>query len=391
MALQIRRGTNVQRLLYTPLIGEMVFVTDYQTAGADPIYVGDGVTPGGVAVGQNAVLGGTVEGDINLNTHSITGNGTINTTGDISNLGNMQTRKITITGNGGVAVVSTGSITSTGDINVTGDVLVDGNVEALQVISDLHGSVVSDDGATILVNSDTKTFSGETIALAGGTSVSTLSGDGLIFENADPLVNFVYGSEAKPFAPTFYEQQPSRHYGKLVGTGNDVTFPGANLYLTYRGTLATPTTIQGGDRLHGTLVQSFNTASGSSPAFAGGMFWVAEDQAGAQAGEVPSTFVLGSGLNVAQAIFATRTETSNNNDALKYTSKGVLKVTSIDLKEFSNADRAAIQSSLGNGSIIYNYEPIDASDPQNHVPVGSPRLQILINSVWYNIPVSPAG
>ena len=77
MALQIRRGTNAQRLLYTPIVGELVFVTDYLSATVDPIYVGDGVTLGGVAVGQNAVLAGNMEGDIILNNNDITGSGNL--------------------------------------------------------------------------------------------------------------------------------------------------------------------------------------------------------------------------------------------------------------------------------------------------------------------------
>lgn len=391
MALQIRRGTNVQRLLYTPLIGEMVFVTDYQTAGSDPIYVGDGATPGGVAVGQNAVLQGNAEGDINLNSNDIIGTGNINTTGDISNLGNMQTRKITITGNGGIAVVSTGSITNTGNVNVTGDVLVDGNIEAINVTSDLVGSVLSNDSTVVLVNAVNNTFNGESIVLSGGDGVTTINGEGLVFDNADPVANFTYGTEAKPFAPAFYEQQVARHYGRLIGTGNDVTFPGGNLYLTYRGTLAAPATIQTGDRLQGTVIQSFNTVSGSNPAFAGAAVWIAEDQTGAVAGIVPSTFVLGSGADVAQAMIVDRTETSTTNNALKYSSKGVLGVTSLNLRALGNADRTALTPFVDEGTIIYNYEPTD----QNGDPLGQGGLQIRVGAGggggWYNIPLGSAA
>jgi hypothetical protein len=392
MALQIRRGTNVQRLLYTPLIGEMVFVTDYQTAGSDPIYVGDGATPGGVAVGQNAVLGGNVEDDINLNTNDIIGTGNINITGNISNLGNSQTRKITITGNGGVAVVSTGSITSTGNLNVTGDILVDGDIEGINITGELHGTLVSDDNATILVNAATNSFAGETIVLSGGNGVATINGESLVFDNADPIANFTYGTEAKPFAPAFYEQQVTRHYGKLVGTGNDVTFPGGSLYLTYRGTLAAPTTIQTGDRLQGTVIQSFNNSNAlAGPAFAGAALWIAEDQTGAAAGIVPSTFVLGSGADVAQAMLVDRTETAGTNNALKYTSKGVLGVTSINLRALGNAERTALTPFVDEGTIIYNYEPTN----QNGDPLGQGGLQIRVGSgpggVWYNIPLGSAA
>ena len=47
MAFQIRRGTNAQRLTIIPLQGELIFTTDTKA-----LYVGDGTTAGGVAVGS---------------------------------------------------------------------------------------------------------------------------------------------------------------------------------------------------------------------------------------------------------------------------------------------------------------------------------------------------
>ncbi len=45
MALQIRRGTDAERLGITPLAGELVYCTD-----TDKVFVGDGSTPGGISV-----------------------------------------------------------------------------------------------------------------------------------------------------------------------------------------------------------------------------------------------------------------------------------------------------------------------------------------------------
>jgi D-arabinose 1-dehydrogenase-like Zn-dependent alcohol dehydrogenase len=45
MALQIRRGTNAERLTITPLQGELLFTTDTKN-----LYVGDGTTQGGVVI-----------------------------------------------------------------------------------------------------------------------------------------------------------------------------------------------------------------------------------------------------------------------------------------------------------------------------------------------------
>ena len=46
MALRLRRGTDAERLLVTPLQGELVYATDTKK-----IYVGDGAVAGGVLIG----------------------------------------------------------------------------------------------------------------------------------------------------------------------------------------------------------------------------------------------------------------------------------------------------------------------------------------------------
>ena len=46
MALQLRRGTDSERLLITPVIGELIYTTDDKK-----LYAGDGTTAGGVEVG----------------------------------------------------------------------------------------------------------------------------------------------------------------------------------------------------------------------------------------------------------------------------------------------------------------------------------------------------
>jgi hypothetical protein len=49
MALRLRRGTNAERLAITPQEGELIYVTDYNTASVSPLWVGDGTTAGGIA------------------------------------------------------------------------------------------------------------------------------------------------------------------------------------------------------------------------------------------------------------------------------------------------------------------------------------------------------
>ena len=90
MALQVRRGTNAERLGITPLVGELIYVTDTKQ-----LYVGDGTTAGGTTTIANTIdsllsdttpqLGGTLD----LNNHDITGTGNINITGTITATGNI--------------------------------------------------------------------------------------------------------------------------------------------------------------------------------------------------------------------------------------------------------------------------------------------------------------
>lgn len=390
MALQIKRGTEAQRSLYTPMVGELVFVTDYLSAGVDPIYVGDGVTLGGVAVGQNAVLAGNAEGDINLNSNDIIGTGNLQFTGNINNVGNITTKKITLTGDGGVAVVSTGSITNTGNVNISGDIISSGSIQAVTVESDLVGSVLSSDSSQVLVNAVTNTFNGEgvTVRNLAANSVTTLTGAGMTFQDSDSFVNFQLGSENAPFTFTQFEQQPYVHFGRIAldGDGN-LTLPGTHDYTIYRGTLANPENIQTNDKIGGFFYRSYNNKVGlgaASEGLAGAMGFIAEDQTGAPAGVVNATFILGSGISATNALLVTDTPLADNNDLLKYSSKGELKITALNLRALGNAERTALTPFVNDGTIIYNYQPTDATA----APLGQPGLQVRINSVWYNIPVS---
>ena len=90
MALQVRRGTNAERLGITPLAGELIYVTDTKQ-----LYVGDGTTAGGTTTIANtidSVLADTspqLGGELDLNGNNITGTGNINITGTITATGNI--------------------------------------------------------------------------------------------------------------------------------------------------------------------------------------------------------------------------------------------------------------------------------------------------------------
>lgn len=93
MALKLRRGTDSGRSGFIPAQGELIYTTDTKL-----VYVGDGITVGGVGVGGGGAGGGITTiiqdpapqlgGNLDLNTHSITGTGSISITGGITSTTN---------------------------------------------------------------------------------------------------------------------------------------------------------------------------------------------------------------------------------------------------------------------------------------------------------------
>jgi hypothetical protein len=398
MALQIKKGTDAQRSQYTPLVGELLYVTDHIQAGVDPIYVGDGVTAGGVPVGQNAVLSGSMEGDIILNNNNITGTGNLTFTGNINNTGTTTSKKITITGNSElidgqtvvVAVDSTGRISHTGNINVSGNITSTGVVQAVTVESDLIGSVISSDSTEILVDADTNQFFGNQITLSdavSGTSVA-LSGNSVIFSSSDPLLPLEFGSPSNPISFSKYDFGPDLRFSKIFDEEDGPSLAGTSVITTYKGDLSDPDNIVEHDIVGGTFFQSFNgktTGAGAVPAvngFAGAFAFVAEDQTGATPGTILTTFVVGTGQGANDVINDDNLNfTDDTNDLLKYTSKGVLKIKAIQLRQLNRSQRDELNADLDSGSMVYVTDPTDS----NGDPLGNPALQVKINGAWFNI------
>jgi len=88
MALQIRRGTNADRLTITPAEGELIYTTDTKL-----LYVGDGSTVGGLEItdGGDPHISALVEdtnpqlgGNLDLNSSDIEGTGNIDINGNVT-------------------------------------------------------------------------------------------------------------------------------------------------------------------------------------------------------------------------------------------------------------------------------------------------------------------
>lgn len=148
MALQLRRGTNAERLAITPALGELIFVTDYSSAAVAPLFVGDGTTVGGNPVGASDLNFTGIEGNVTPDTDSTRDLGT-----NTERWANAYVDDITVTNRvtgvvrgdvekaDGTVVfdAATGSITA----NITGSV-------SGSVVGHVVGSVFGDDSTQLV-------------------------------------------------------------------------------------------------------------------------------------------------------------------------------------------------------------------------------------------------
>jgi len=127
MALRLRRGTNAERAVITPVEGELLYTTDTKD-----IYVGDGTTQGGTKI---TALTELVEdttpqlgGDLDLNSNNLTG---------------------------------------------VGNIVIDGTLTVPQIVTDLLA-----DDSTLVFDSATQRLAVEDIVIAGSTTIINGSTNG---------------------------------------------------------------------------------------------------------------------------------------------------------------------------------------------------------------------
>lgn len=149
MSLQLRRGTNLERQSIVFREGELIYTTDTKV-----LYVGDGTTLGGVAVGSGPGFGGSLGSNLNLNGFEINGLGDIDITGTI-----------TATAFGGITLETLEDVIIS--TPVLGDVVAyDGTQFANLTLEDLlftkavSPTIISTDGSTVIVNSETSEIFG---------------------------------------------------------------------------------------------------------------------------------------------------------------------------------------------------------------------------------------
>ena len=206
MALRIKRGTNAERLSYTPELGELIYVTDYESAGVSPVWIGDGSTTGGNEVSSGSGGSGITDivndttpqlgGNLDLNSYDITGTGDIDTTGNINATGSIDVNL---------------NIDAGGYVNAT---TMAANLFNGSFDGDLTGSVFSDsssvivDGVNNTINTNSATIGALDINnLAGLTTTTNLTLNtptGLDFNATNSSQNLEFKLKGKGGAANIY-------------------------------------------------------------------------------------------------------------------------------------------------------------------------------------------
>ena len=178
MPLQIRRGTDAERQgSFTPAEGELIYTTDTKK-----LYVGDGITPGGVAI--DTVGGGaSVLGDLTDVSGAAPTVGQVlkwdgaNWVPDTDTTGMSALADDDSPALGGNLDLNSSSITGSGNINIIGDIVCTNEIDANVVNGNFHGpsfgDVIADDSTTILVDATQQKFNG-TLETNTITSTNTL-------------------------------------------------------------------------------------------------------------------------------------------------------------------------------------------------------------------------
>lgn len=305
MALRLRRGTNAERLLITPVEGELIYTTDTKL-----LYVGDGSTAGGTLVTGSGGGGGATSLEDLIDTDvvgaldnqvltwiastskweptTIPGAGAIDLA-DLADVflpspeyeqviyfdglnwraGNVQNLisygsdlTINIVGEDSTRLVDVTNNTLTGDLtgNVTGDLfdpegiaIVDHNLRLLvgnvngNVTGDLQGSVFGAD-STMLVNGLDSVLTGPV-----DTSSVNVSGDVVIQGTGGITINT--------------EQDAEDGFNLFSITSSKETEIGSAIVFTKsRGTLAAPTALQDGDEIMGINYIGYDSDNSPAPA-----------------------------------------------------------------------------------------------------------------------------
>ena len=195
MALRLRRGTDAERLLVTPIEGELVYTTDTKK-----IYAGDGSTIGGTEIaGLNSVVADTspqLGGNLDINGKNITGTGNITIDGTITAPqfeGNILADDSTLVFNSATQSLAITNLDISGDIDLTE------STNKLDVYSN-HASTSS----SIVLNRSKGTKASPTALIDNDNifSVNFVGHDGSDYVGGSSIVSDVDGTVSSGIVPS---------------------------------------------------------------------------------------------------------------------------------------------------------------------------------------------
>jgi len=173
MALLLRRGLEADRLSITPEEGELIYVTDTKL-----IYVGDGVTPGGILVAGGGGPTPTPTYALGRSSATVNEGGSVTITLTTTNVSNGTAVPYTITGTG----ITAGDL---GLGSLTGSFTVSSNTASLVITVANDFATEGTETFTLTLNSITPTVNVSSTAIIEGGDPSSSSFD-LVLEGGDP-------------------------------------------------------------------------------------------------------------------------------------------------------------------------------------------------------------
>lgn len=267
MALQIRRGSETDLSTFTPAIGELVFDTTNKK-----LYIGDGVTVGGIDVSIAGGIGGPLSSTINLNTFNIVGVGDINLDGSITATGSvLGSFEGTLQGDvvGTLIGDAYGNLVGGSVFGSDSSVIIDGITNT--VVGDLTGKVLSSITGNIVLDNSlwTPMYYGSVSGNVAGDVIGDVYGnvvgvDSLLMVDATNTVLRVRDieiSENNIDAGSQSLNIKSNNIRALEVFGSTTGAPGNIPYIhlnTSRGTTEEPSNMQPGDIIGGFGFRAFN-------------------------------------------------------------------------------------------------------------------------------------
>ena len=217
MPLQIRRGTDAERLgSFTPAEGELIYTTDTKK-----LYVGDGITPGGVAIDTVGSGGGgasTLNDLTDVNAGGAANGSILKYNGSSWAISTDDTVLFQDTAPtlGGNLNLNNYNITGPGNLYIQGDVFA--NITYSDTDGNHFGDVIADDSTTKLVDATLQQFTGSLEGNVTGNVTGDLIGDVTGTVTGD-LIGDVTGNVIGDVVGSIFADDSSMVIDGLTGSG----------------------------------------------------------------------------------------------------------------------------------------------------------------------------